>query len=311
VRLPSSLPIAARVFRQQGLARTVADGRISGKMRLRRLLVFACVMMAAVTWGDIDRRTLIWPAVTEPILWANEYRIIPYDPFDHRRRWAESPNSSLPSHIPIEPTKLTLYADYSTRGRHGSIPAYLINGTSSTVPLKNETGRFQLNLESKDVDGRWIRAQPHKFDRCGVPGLLRFGLKPGHHVRIEAYQPDDGARQLVRYSFYDQTLELSSNIGIGRASARDLALAGNNALTIWEGDIDLLAAVALGERRLGNQMDPITDMQAFAIYLLEHPRRVDPDDARRVLDAVRKKYPDEWRFGHWAHPFASVPEAIP
>jgi hypothetical protein len=199
--------------------------------------------------------------------------------------------SALPDNIKPEPGKLSLYADYSATGSEGQIPVYLINQTTKEVMLKAQDGYVYLKLETRNAEGKWIRAQPHAYSWCGNSYFDHPVVPAGHFMIMCGYQPKEGKKQEIRYALYGQETRIVSNAGEGLAAARDIDLASRDAMAVQEGDFGFVSNVALGEISLKNEMDHIKDLQGLAISTLASGR-FDEEKARGVLSQVLEKCPD-------------------
>lgn len=208
----------------------------------------------------------------------------------------DTPNDNLPNHIHTMNGTVVLFADFENRQDDGHVPVYLINRSDQPITLEAQDGDIYLKLESRGENGKWQRAQPHRFSWCGN-SYHTVVTRPGHFLRLAGYQPPQGERRTVRYSLYRQSLKVSSNSGAGIASPSDLRLAGADAMAIYNGDFDFVSRVALGEIKLPNVDHQ--DLQSVAIGALANPR-FDADRANRVLIQVIKKFPDKQSTVHFA-----------
>ncbi len=208
------------------------------------------------------------------------------------------PAAKLPSSIKAEPDRLSLVADFEHKDKNGQIPVYLINNTAATVELEAQDGDVYLKLEAQNADGQWQRAQPHAYSWCGN-SYIRKELRAGHFVKISGYQPKKGSKSKVRFSFYHQKIQLSSNAGDALVSKRDVDLASRDALRIRAGDFEFVSRVALGEVRLVNEMDHIRNLQEFAVAELGDAR-FEAVAAEAVLAKVVKKFPAQEKAVNYA-----------
>src|SRR4051812_27563455 len=96
----------------------------------------------------------------------------------------DEPNEALPKQVKVEPGKVTLFADYAGKWPIGTIPVYLINGSTNDVDLLAQDGDVYLKLEVEDAEGQWERAQPHVSSFCGNSYYERK-IRPGHFILIE------------------------------------------------------------------------------------------------------------------------------
>jgi hypothetical protein len=203
----------------------------------------------------------------------------------------DEPNEALPKQIKLVPGKVTLFADYAGKWPIGSIPVYLINAGTNDVDLAAQDGDVYLKLEVMDAQGGWVRAQPHDFSWCGNSYFNLPKVRPGHFLTIEGYQPDKGKKRKIRFSLYHQEIALSSNVGEGIASARDIDLASRDGMAVEYGSFEFVSKVALGEIPLKNEMDRMKDLQGVAINLLGLSKKFDPSASRQVLLEVLKRFP--------------------
>jgi len=200
------------------------------------------------------------------------------------------PINQLPKDVTPDAGKISLVADYGSRGPNGGIPVYLINASTNEINLEAQDGDVFLKLELMDKQERWIRAQPHAFSWCGNSYMDPPSLRPGHFIKIEGYQPKKGKKREIRFSLYHQKIVISSNAGEGLISAKDIDLASRDAMTVQDGSFEFVSKVALGELRLKNEMDHIKDLQQLAIFTLASPK-FDSAKSRAVLLQVSKKFP--------------------
>lgn len=198
----------------------------------------------------------------------------------------DEPNEALPKQIKPVPGKVTLFADYTGKWPIGSIPVYLINASTNDLDLATQDGDVYLKLEVEDADGKWVRAQPHVSSFCGNSYHERR-IRPGHFITIEGYQPDKGEKHKIRFSLYFQEIALSSNVGEGTGSARDIDLAWRDGGAVTGGSFEFVRKVALGEI----QKDYLEDLQPVAIRLLGYSKKFDASASREVLLEVRKRFP--------------------
>lgn len=201
------------------------------------------------------------------------------------------PNEALPKQVKVEPGKVTLFADYAGKWPIGIIPVYLINASTNDVNLESQDGDVYLKLEVQDSQGKWVRAQPHAFSWCGNSYFNPPKVRPGHFLTIEGYQPDKGDKRKIRFSLYHQEITLSSNVGEGLASARDIDLASRDAMALRDGSVEFVCKVALGEIQLTNEMDHVKDLQGAAISQLGSSEKFDATASHQVLLEVIKRFP--------------------
>jgi hypothetical protein len=206
-------------------------------------------------------------------------------------REPDTPNADLPRHVLPQSGKLTLFADYMTKTADGSISVYLINGTKQDVTLSAQDGDVYLKLECKDDMGHWTRAQPHAFSWCGNSYFYSPKIRPSHFLLIKGYQPKAGDLRAIRYSLYNQEIELSSNVGGGLVTVRDVDLASRDVMAISSGDFEFVSDIALGKNKLKNELDH-NDLQDVAIRALAY-KRFDRKKSQKVLFQVRTAFPDK------------------
>ena len=195
----------------------------------------------------------------------------------------------LPAGITGEAGKVTMVADFNHSNHPGAISVYLINRSAKDLTLFAEGGDPYLKLEMLTKSGKWIRAQPHAFSRCGDSYRWRPEVKSGHFFKMNGYQPIAGETATIRYRIYNQPdLDVATQAGIGRVLDRDIQNASSDELAVYSGSFDFVAKVATGERTLINPMDPDIDLQSQAVRAL---RRFPVSQASPILDQVYRKYP--------------------
>ena len=115
-------------------------------------------------------------------------------------------------------------------------------------------------------------------------------IRSNHFIVVRGYQPKVGKKQQVRFSFYGQGIEVSSNSGIGLVNADDAKKAANDAMAVATGDFKFVSDVALGKIILKNTMDHNHDLQDRAIDVLgsgKYPIK----ESMKVLGEVAKEFP--------------------
>ena len=138
--------------------------------------------------------------------------------------------SELPETIKAEKGQLTLHADFSSKRPDGRIPVYLINRTKLAITLNAQDGDVYLKLEAQSKTGEWVRAQRHSYSWCGNSYDFSPKIEPGSFIKILGYQPSQGRKQKVRFSLYNQSVSISSNVGLGLASDKDITESTNDEL---------------------------------------------------------------------------------
>jgi hypothetical protein len=115
-------------------------------------------------------------------------------------------------------------------------------------------------------------------------------LRPDHFLVIAGYQPKEGKTQKVRFSFYGQTIDRSSNLGTGIVNAKDIETAAHDAMAIKTGSFKFVSAVALGVKVLAdNNLDHNMSLQRVAVLTLSSTR-FDTEKSQKVLLQVAKKF---------------------
>lgn len=122
------------------------------------------------------------------------------------------PNVKLPSSIPADDGKLTIYADYK-RAKGGKVPLYLVNRTTEPQTFSSQDHDIYLMLERRMSDGRWERVQYHQDSGCGN-SYYSIELPPGSHFAFSGYLPIEGTKAQVRFRSYGSN-PLVSNEGAG------------------------------------------------------------------------------------------------
>ncbi len=125
-------------------------------------------------------------------------------------------------YAPIYPDKIYLFADFdnvaTTNGIKKSkapkyIPVYIINNTNkeySFTGLEMET----LQQVYRVNDSIWIRTQPRTPAWCGNSYDWVVEIGPKEFYKVLKYLPDDGEKQIIRYTFFNSEV-VSSNAGFG------------------------------------------------------------------------------------------------
>ena len=132
-------------------------------------------------------------------------------------------NVELPTFIPADRGKLTLYVDYK-KAQGGKVPIYLVNRTDKAISLPSQDHDIYLKLERKQANGMWIRAQTHQNSWCGN-SYYNVELDPGQHFTFTGYLPAEGKAARVRFSSYSN-LPLVSNEGNGLYLEQDCIASG-------------------------------------------------------------------------------------
>jgi hypothetical protein len=174
--------------------------------------------------------------------------------------------TELPEGVQGLPGQVALFADYE-RAKETGVPIYVINRSEKEVWLTHNTFLAHSKLEYLNEKGRWTRAQP-----MGIPcGMLdpHVTLKKDAFVLLRGYFPyKGGPKEKVRFSYFYRGEKWVSNVGELGVSTEDIQHTGRSTLELEEGSFDLVRAVAIGERKLWDEMDHIPDLRLFAIYQL-------------------------------------------
>lgn len=141
------------------------------------------------------------------------------------------PNADLPSHIHPDPgSEISLVADYGAKVAQG-IPLYVINSSDQGVDLPTQDGDLFIRLEAKLPEGEWRRAQAHISSWCGN-SYYALSLKPGEHVRLFGYVPENGLPGEIRYTFYrGDSISTASHQGLYLPA--DIEDAHTDEMSIW------------------------------------------------------------------------------
>ncbi|MBI4716202.1 MAG: HEAT repeat domain-containing protein [Planctomycetes bacterium] len=184
--------------------------------------------------------------------------------------------SKLPAHVPAPNGQLSLFADYGEV--HGDYCVlYLINRTSQRLAFAAQDCNPYVKLDVLTATGHWERAQAHYNAGCGNSYSVFPSLRPGEFFRFLGYYPADGEPCDVRFRVYhdrayvlaDDTreedviflvekgptgpLDVTSNVGKGRARFKDIEAARHDALAIPFGSFETVRALATGEAADGTR----------------------------------------------------------
>ena len=171
-------------------------------------------------------------------------------------------------------------------------PFTLVNKSDSDLKLYAQDGDIFLKLETMTDTGFWQRAQPHAYSWCGNSYFFSPVVKKGHFMKIEGYQPRRGRKAKIRFRLYGQYgLDLTSQEGDGIVLDSDIAKASSDALAVSSGTFDFVVSVALGEKKLKNTLDHITDLQGYAISQLGS-ERFPTDKVLPLLEKILLKFPN-------------------
>ena len=200
--------------------------------------------------------------------------------------------SKLPEGIEAKEGKLSLLVDKDRKDEHGNVLVYLVNRTGQDLTLNAQDGDVYMKLETKGADGKWQRAQSHAYSWCGNSYYPRM-VKAGQFIELKGYQPTVGAKKArVRFSLYQQDVELFSEAFDGLAADSDVDKASHDAMAVKTGDMEFVCKVALGEIELENKLDHLQNLQEVAIWTLAQ-KRFDPDRSDEILTRVLKKFPEK------------------
>ncbi len=220
----------------------------------------------------------------------------------------QMPLRQLPAHVPAPDSKISLYADFSSR-RNGHLDLYLINRAASYLSVDTEEGDPFCKLEAK-AGGRWQRAQTHVYGWCGM-SYYAVTIKRGHFVKFRGYAPDKGPRRKARYRFYSKdglslhkedpiysddedgekakkvSSRIVSNAGVLRVPNALLYRAGRDAMAVRFGDFALVAGIATGRVATQESTDGnyTSDARWDAIRRLEE---FPPEQSKPVLHGMLK-----------------------
>jgi hypothetical protein len=204
--------------------------------------------------------------------------------------------SELPKHIVAPPGEITLVADFDHPTKKNAtswspesweIPVYLINRSGKKIELAAQDGDVYLKLEYQSSEGQWKRAQPHQYSSCGNSYFMSPTIAPERFMVIKGYEPTQGDKSAIRFRFYQQTIEVASNVGRGLVSREDIQKAENDAMAVRTGDLTFVASVARGERVLQNTLDHIRgpELRRSALFALTSGR-FDETQVRVVLKQI-------------------------
>lgn len=180
--------------------------------------------------------------------------------------------STLPSYVDAPAGKLSLYADFDHPIEKG-IVLYLINRTERAYGFESQDDDIYIKLETKADDGRFVRAQTHRYSTCGNSYLNGPLLHPNRYCRLLGYQPRNGKKATIRFRMYHdfvnrrdtsengthtttfgrgrgkEPITLISNEGVGLAWEEDIASARFDAMAIPYGDFETMLAMAMGRAK--------------------------------------------------------------
>jgi hypothetical protein len=177
----------------------------------------------------------------------------------------KEPVQALPKHIPSEHGQVSVYADYEHADSDG-VPLYVVNRSPQPLRLANQDGNIYLKLQFCNEKGGWQRAEPHAMSDCGNSYGLTV-IEPGMFLRTRGHQAVRGKNMPARYRFYNQSVEMASNVGEVRIDEREVELAGRDAMAPYEWPLDLIKRVVLGTEVVVNEVDNI-DLREQAIRTL-------------------------------------------
>lgn len=199
-------------------------------------------------------------------------------------------NTNLPDSIKPTAGKVTLVADFSAIENKKTVAVYLINDSQKDIDIENQDSDVYLKLETLSDTGEWVRAQPHAYSWCGN-SYGKHTLKSGHFLKINGYQPESGTKARVRYRLFQlEDLELVTLAGNGLVNKTDIENASTDALAVSHGTFDVVASIALGERKIENKLDHI-DLRKRAIHTLT-AGRFPPAKVNPILDRIAAESPD-------------------
>lgn len=219
-------------------------------------------------------------------IWANAGFLLARQPDE----WNCKPLEQLPEHVPAVQQKITLFADYDHPRKDGCVVVYLVNRTAEAITLKGQDGDLYLKLEYENEAGAWVRAQPHAYSWCGNSYHTRE-IEPQRFIEIGGYQPAKGEERTVRFKFYGQKSEWSSNSGPGLVSEEDVHSAASDAMVVKEGGFKVVSGVALGTIVLNNELDHMKDLQRIAFWKLSSGC-FNTSQSRAVLQQAKEKFPE-------------------
>lgn len=133
-----------------------------------------------------------------------------------------TPIEEISKYVPIYPDKIYLFADFdyvaSINKNNGTkdpkyIPIYIINNTEEEYSF---TGLEMQTLQQvyRVNDSSWIRTQPRIPAWCGNSYDWVVEIGPKEFYKVLKYLPDDGEKQIIRYTFFNSEV-VSSNAGFG------------------------------------------------------------------------------------------------
>ncbi|MFZ2277343.1 MAG: hypothetical protein WAW39_06065 [Prosthecobacter sp.] len=212
----------------------------------------------------------------------------------------DTPIASLPSGIPSNEGKVTLFADYARARQSEPMDVYLINRSDHDIVLGAQDGDVYLKLEAKNEDGTWTRVQPHAFSWCGNSYDFKKLVRKGGYFKIKGHQPKVGKPATIRFRLYKQEgLDLTTDAGEGVMSPKEAEKAATDALAVSTGSFEFVRDLATGEKQIVNTMDHIQDMQERAIETLGSGR-FPKDKVLPLLDEIEKKFPEKKRAVNFA-----------
>jgi hypothetical protein len=164
---------------------------------------------------------------------------------------ASRPVAELPAHIKAPAGKVSLHADYGDIWQK-KIVVYLVNRTHKLLRLPAEDDDIYLKLETRNHDGRWVRAQTHRYSWCGN-SYHHFDVPAGQFRALLGFKPASGQERQVRYRVYWRKAfgkalglgpddEIVSNPGNLPVDADIVTLARYDSMALRFADLDTIEA---------------------------------------------------------------------
>jgi len=161
------------------------------------------------------------------------------------------PVSQLPRHIEAPTGEISLVADYNDIAPN-KVVVYLANRTMEPLRMPAQDSDVYMKLETPGPDGKWVRAQTHRFSGCGN-SYHSIVVLPGQFRKLPGWYPANGQKKKVRFRIYrregltiSKSLgphdELISNIGSLPVSDEIVVMSRYDSMALRLADLDTLEA---------------------------------------------------------------------
>ncbi len=175
-------------------------------------------------------------------------------------RMEPHPLADLPEYVTFTKGAFGVFVDFDHPDEEGEISIFLINDTTEPVALPSQDGDVYLKQEAQ-VDGEWVRSEPHESSWCNLSYYLETPIPPGHWAIRPAgpdprfwgryLRPADSAAAIerpVRYRFYfGAHTKVVSNEGVLPVPPKFLQMAAYDAMVRPGLSMETFAAIATGK----------------------------------------------------------------